>query len=107
MTIQMTIKTPSRITRDAKDRPSVMEDTFCASKANSMGESAGKKYCDYHGLCYHDTSKCNLDKSCKKHIQPAHRITEQQRLWQVRFIKDAKRRQETRPDRPRGQGPER
>ena len=51
-----------------------------------------KKFCDYHGVCYHDTSKCNLAKSCKKHVQPTHRITEQQRLWQVRFVKDAKRR---------------
>eukprot|EP00957_Ditylum_brightwellii_P163468 12445699-Ditylum_brightwellii.AAC.1 len=50
-----------------------------------------KKFCDYHGVCYHDTSKCDLPKSCKKHVQPTHRITEQQRLWQVRFMKDAER----------------
>eukprot|EP00957_Ditylum_brightwellii_P075112 5707866-Ditylum_brightwellii.AAC.1 len=50
-----------------------------------------KKYCGYHGLCYHDTDKCDLAKSCKKHVQPTHRITEQQRLRQVRFVKDAKR----------------
>eukprot|EP00957_Ditylum_brightwellii_P093852 7146717-Ditylum_brightwellii.AAC.1 len=42
-----------------------------------------KKYCDYHGLCYHDTSKCDLAKSHKKHVQPTHHITEQQRLRQV------------------------
>eukprot|EP00957_Ditylum_brightwellii_P115861 8837951-Ditylum_brightwellii.AAC.1 len=39
-----------------------------------------KKYCDYHGLCYHDKFKYDLAKSCKKHVQPMHRITEQQRL---------------------------
>ena len=50
-----------------------------------------KKFCDYHGVCYHDTSECNLAKSCKKHVQPIHHITEQQRLWQVRFVKDTKR----------------
>eukprot|EP00957_Ditylum_brightwellii_P041909 3174290-Ditylum_brightwellii.AAC.1 len=51
-----------------------------------------KKYCDYHGLCYHDTDKCDLAKSCRKHIQPTHRITEQQRLRQVWFVKDTERR---------------
>eukprot|EP00957_Ditylum_brightwellii_P156097 11881815-Ditylum_brightwellii.AAC.1 len=50
-----------------------------------------KKICNYHGLCYHDTDKCNFVQSCRKHIQPMHCITEQQRLWQVRFVKDAKR----------------
>eukprot|EP00957_Ditylum_brightwellii_P013758 1037124-Ditylum_brightwellii.AAC.1 len=30
--------------------------------------------------------------SHRNHIQPTHRITEQQRLQQVRFVKDAKRR---------------
>eukprot|EP00957_Ditylum_brightwellii_P043190 3272592-Ditylum_brightwellii.AAC.1 len=51
-----------------------------------------KKFCDYHGVCYHDTYECDLAKSRKKHVQPTHRTTEQQRLWQVRFVKDAKRR---------------
>eukprot|EP00957_Ditylum_brightwellii_P132682 10117198-Ditylum_brightwellii.AAC.1 len=51
-----------------------------------------KKYCDYHGLCYHDMDKCNFVQSHRKHVQPVHCITEQQRLWQVWFVKDAKRR---------------
>ena len=51
-----------------------------------------KKFCDYHGVCYHDTSECDLAKSRKKHVQLTHRTTEQQRLWQVRFVKDAERR---------------
>eukprot|EP00957_Ditylum_brightwellii_P108800 8299537-Ditylum_brightwellii.AAC.1 len=51
-----------------------------------------KKFCDYHGVCYHDTSECDLAKSHKKHVQPMHRTTEQQRLQQVRFVKDAERR---------------
>jgi hypothetical protein len=46
---------------------------------------------DYHGLCYHDTDRCNFVQSCRKHVQPMHQIMEQQRLWQVRFVKDTKR----------------
>eukprot|EP00957_Ditylum_brightwellii_P083900 6376422-Ditylum_brightwellii.AAC.1 len=68
-----------------------MEDAFCISKASSMGADEEKKYCNFHGTCYHDTSKCNFAKSCKKHVQPMHCITEQQRLQQVWFVKDAKR----------------
>eukprot|EP00957_Ditylum_brightwellii_P152818 11632530-Ditylum_brightwellii.AAC.1 len=63
---------------------------FVLAKQTSWGQ-AKKKYCDYHGLCYHDTDKCNLVKSCKKHVQLTHCITEQQRLRQVWFVKDAKR----------------
>eukprot|EP00957_Ditylum_brightwellii_P167710 12767304-Ditylum_brightwellii.AAC.1 len=51
-----------------------------------------KKFYDYHGVCYHDTSKCDLAKSHKKNFQPTHRTTEQQRLRQVRFVKDTERR---------------
>eukprot|EP00957_Ditylum_brightwellii_P122699 9357592-Ditylum_brightwellii.AAC.1 len=50
-----------------------------------------KKFCDYHGLCYHDTDECNFVQACREHIQTTHRITEKQRLRQVRFVKDAKR----------------
>eukprot|EP00957_Ditylum_brightwellii_P194299 14798076-Ditylum_brightwellii.AAC.1 len=50
-----------------------------------------KKYCNYHGLCYHDTDKCNFVQDHRKHVQPTHCITEQQRLWQVQFVKDTKR----------------
>eukprot|EP00957_Ditylum_brightwellii_P082276 6255970-Ditylum_brightwellii.AAC.1 len=50
-----------------------------------------KKYCKYHDLCYHDMDKCNFVQSHRKHIQPKYCITEQQRLLQVRFVKDAKR----------------
>eukprot|EP00957_Ditylum_brightwellii_P105021 8004793-Ditylum_brightwellii.AAC.1 len=50
-----------------------------------------KKFCDNHGLCYHDMDKCDFIQAHRKHVQPTHRITEQQRLWQVRFVKDAKR----------------
>eukprot|EP00957_Ditylum_brightwellii_P084559 6430126-Ditylum_brightwellii.AAC.1 len=41
-----------------------------------------KKYCDYHGLCHHDTQKCNYYQAFRKHVQPTHHITEEQRLWQ-------------------------
>eukprot|EP00957_Ditylum_brightwellii_P076655 5826942-Ditylum_brightwellii.AAC.1 len=49
-----------------------------------------KKYCDYHGLCHHDKKKCKYYQACRKHVQPTHHITEDQRLWQVQFVKDAK-----------------
>eukprot|EP00957_Ditylum_brightwellii_P169301 12885454-Ditylum_brightwellii.AAC.1 len=48
-----------------------------------------KKFCNYHGLCYHDIEECNFVQARRKHIQLTHCITEQQRLWQVRFVKDA------------------
>eukprot|EP00957_Ditylum_brightwellii_P183286 13961077-Ditylum_brightwellii.AAC.1 len=51
-----------------------------------------KKFCDYHGICYHDTSESDLTKSHKKQVQLMRCIIEQQRLWQVWFMKDAKRR---------------
>eukprot|EP00957_Ditylum_brightwellii_P138905 10587701-Ditylum_brightwellii.AAC.1 len=51
-----------------------------------------KKFCDYHGLCYHDAEECNFVQVCRKHIQSTHCITEQQRLQQVLFVKDTKRR---------------
>eukprot|EP00957_Ditylum_brightwellii_P092532 7046762-Ditylum_brightwellii.AAC.1 len=35
--------------------------------------------------------ECNFVLACRKHFQPTHRITEHQRLWQVQFVKDAKR----------------
>eukprot|EP00957_Ditylum_brightwellii_P049073 3723546-Ditylum_brightwellii.AAC.1 len=54
-----------------------MGGAFCVSKANTMGESAGKSI---------------VTTMAFKHLQPKHRITEQQRLQQVQFVKDAKRR---------------
>eukprot|EP00957_Ditylum_brightwellii_P119124 9086885-Ditylum_brightwellii.AAC.1 len=50
-----------------------------------------KKFCNYHGLCYHDADECNFVQAHRKHVQPTHCITDQQRLWQVWFVKDAKR----------------
>eukprot|EP00957_Ditylum_brightwellii_P181757 13846326-Ditylum_brightwellii.AAC.1 len=47
-------------------------------------------FCNYHGLCYHGTYKCNFVQSCRKHIQPTHHIMEQQSLQQVQFVKVAK-----------------
>eukprot|EP00957_Ditylum_brightwellii_P059160 4489039-Ditylum_brightwellii.AAC.1 len=49
-----------------------------------------KKHCNYHGLCHHDTEECNIYKAYRKHAQPTHHITEEQRLRQVCFVKDAK-----------------
>eukprot|EP00957_Ditylum_brightwellii_P138370 10546883-Ditylum_brightwellii.AAC.1 len=50
-----------------------------------------KKFCDYHGICYHNMDKCNFVQTCRKHVQPMHHITDQQRLQQARFVKEAKR----------------
>eukprot|EP00957_Ditylum_brightwellii_P023086 1741672-Ditylum_brightwellii.AAC.1 len=61
-------------------------------QSKQVGGRQRKKFCDYHGTCHHDTSKCNLAKSCKKHVHLTHRITEQQRLRQVWFVKDAEKR---------------
>eukprot|EP00957_Ditylum_brightwellii_P085996 6542447-Ditylum_brightwellii.AAC.2 len=49
------------------------------------------KFCDYYGLCYHDTDKFNFTQSCRKHVQPMQCITEQQRLQQVWFVKNAEK----------------
>eukprot|EP00957_Ditylum_brightwellii_P161716 12312461-Ditylum_brightwellii.AAC.2 len=27
-----------------------------------------KKFCDYHGLCQHDTEECNFIQACRKHV---------------------------------------
>eukprot|EP00957_Ditylum_brightwellii_P143343 10920104-Ditylum_brightwellii.AAC.1 len=35
---------------------------FTSAKQTAWGKQR-KKYCVYHGLCYHETSKCNLAKS--------------------------------------------
>eukprot|EP00957_Ditylum_brightwellii_P068016 5163881-Ditylum_brightwellii.AAC.1 len=44
----------------------------CHSTGKCHQGKRKKKYCDYHGLCYHDTDECNFVQSCKKHIQPMH-----------------------------------
>eukprot|EP00957_Ditylum_brightwellii_P067668 5136184-Ditylum_brightwellii.AAC.1 len=62
------------------------------SEGRHHAEKHKKKYCDYHGLCHHDMKECNYYQACRKHVQPTHHITEKQRLWQVHFVKDAKRR---------------
>eukprot|EP00957_Ditylum_brightwellii_P149533 11387456-Ditylum_brightwellii.AAC.1 len=36
--------------------------------------------------------ECNFVQSRRKYVQPTHHITEQQRLQQVQFVKDTKRR---------------
>eukprot|EP00957_Ditylum_brightwellii_P067683 5137185-Ditylum_brightwellii.AAC.1 len=44
---------------------------FASAKQTAWGKQM-KKYCDYHGVCYHDTSECDLAKSCTKHVQLTH-----------------------------------
>eukprot|EP00957_Ditylum_brightwellii_P189670 14437911-Ditylum_brightwellii.AAC.1 len=36
-------------------------------QSKQHGVRQRKKFCDYHGTCYHDTFKCNRAKSHKKH----------------------------------------
>eukprot|EP00957_Ditylum_brightwellii_P097571 7431033-Ditylum_brightwellii.AAC.1 len=68
---------------------------LCHKRHHSLGKchigKHKKKFCDYHGLCYYDTNECNFTQPCRKHVQPTHNITEQQRLQQVRFVKDAEK----------------
>eukprot|EP00957_Ditylum_brightwellii_P099749 7598660-Ditylum_brightwellii.AAC.1 len=67
----------------------------CITRDVTVWEIAIKEkedfFCNYHGLWYHGMDKCNFVQSHRKQIQPMYRITEQQRLWQVQFVKDAKR----------------
>eukprot|EP00957_Ditylum_brightwellii_P129788 9900183-Ditylum_brightwellii.AAC.1 len=50
-----------------------------------------KRFCDYNGLYHHDEKDYDYYQACRKHIQPTHHITEEQRHWQVQFVKHAKR----------------
>eukprot|EP00957_Ditylum_brightwellii_P117118 8932699-Ditylum_brightwellii.AAC.1 len=82
---------PSRVTRDI-----MVQDNIIKEKG---------RFFNYHGMCYHDSEECNFVHSHRKHVQPTHYITEQQRLWQLRFVKDTKKKdQKVWPDRQRDQG---
>eukprot|EP00957_Ditylum_brightwellii_P023445 1769342-Ditylum_brightwellii.AAC.1 len=61
-----------------------------SAKQTSWGKRK-KKFCDYHGLCYYDTDEHVFVQAHRKHVQSMHCITEQQRLWQVLFVKDTER----------------
>eukprot|EP00957_Ditylum_brightwellii_P033699 2554641-Ditylum_brightwellii.AAC.1 len=67
----------------------------CHKRHHGSGKChAGKHknlFCNYHGLCHHDTKECDFYQVCRKHVQPTHCITKQQRLWQVCFVTDVKR----------------
>eukprot|EP00957_Ditylum_brightwellii_P019041 1433673-Ditylum_brightwellii.AAC.1 len=78
-----------------KDRKRKHQDKpkLCHKRRHGSGKcNKAKKNCDYHGLCYHGTDKCDFVQACRKHIRPTHCIMEQQRLRQVLFVKDAERR---------------
>eukprot|EP00957_Ditylum_brightwellii_P104610 7971007-Ditylum_brightwellii.AAC.1 len=76
--------------RKHQDKPKL-----CHKRRHSLGKhhqgKQKKKCCKYHGICYHGMDERDFVQSRRKHVQPTHRITEQQRLWQVWFVKDAKR----------------
>eukprot|EP00957_Ditylum_brightwellii_P118986 9075001-Ditylum_brightwellii.AAC.1 len=67
--------------RKRQDKPKSHHKRYHGSGKFHQGKQK-KKYCEFHGLCYHGTDKCNFVQSCRKHVQPTHRITEQQRLRQ-------------------------
>eukprot|EP00957_Ditylum_brightwellii_P134124 10225366-Ditylum_brightwellii.AAC.1 len=50
-------------------------------QGNCHAGKCKKKYCDYHEFCHHDTKECNNYQACRKHVQPTHCITEEQKLW--------------------------
>eukprot|EP00957_Ditylum_brightwellii_P189114 14395273-Ditylum_brightwellii.AAC.1 len=77
--------------RKLQDKPKLHHERRHSLGKRHQGKRK-KKYCNYHGLCYHSTDGCNFVQSCRKHIQPTHRITEQQRLCQIQFVKDTERR---------------
>eukprot|EP00957_Ditylum_brightwellii_P196447 14967921-Ditylum_brightwellii.AAC.1 len=77
--------------RKHQDKPKLRHKRRHSSEKHHQGKQK-KKYCNYHGLCYHGTDKYNFLQSQRKHMQPTHHITEQQRLRQVQFVKDAERR---------------
>eukprot|EP00957_Ditylum_brightwellii_P063385 4811219-Ditylum_brightwellii.AAC.1 len=62
-----------------------------ASAKQTSWRKAQEDFFDYHDLSYHDTDKCDVVQARRKHVQPTHHITKQQRLWQVQFVKDVKR----------------
>eukprot|EP00957_Ditylum_brightwellii_P142169 10831719-Ditylum_brightwellii.AAC.1 len=76
--------------RKRQEKPKLHHER-CHGLSKRHQSKCKKKVCDYYGLCYHDTDKCDFVQAHKKHIQPMHCITEQQMLWQVRFVKDTKR----------------
>eukprot|EP00957_Ditylum_brightwellii_P112089 8546817-Ditylum_brightwellii.AAC.1 len=67
--------------RKCQDKPK-----SCHKRCHGLGKhhqgKRKKKYCNYHGQCYHGTDKCNFVQSRRKHVQPTHRIMEQHRLRQ-------------------------
>eukprot|EP00957_Ditylum_brightwellii_P008033 609734-Ditylum_brightwellii.AAC.1 len=73
-----------------QDKPNLHHERRHGSGKRHQGKRK-KKFCNYYGLCYHDTDKCNFVQTCREHVQPTHHITEQQRLLQVQFVKDTKR----------------
>eukprot|EP00957_Ditylum_brightwellii_P195881 14924344-Ditylum_brightwellii.AAC.1 len=55
---------------------------LCHERCHGSDKHYEKRHQNKHDLCYHDTDKYDFVQACRKHVQPTHRITEQQRLWQ-------------------------
>eukprot|EP00957_Ditylum_brightwellii_P040095 3034569-Ditylum_brightwellii.AAC.1 len=67
--------------RKSQDKPKLCHKRHHGLGTHHQGKRK-KKFCNYHGLCYHGMDKCNFVQSYRKHIQPMHHFTEQQRLRQ-------------------------
>eukprot|EP00957_Ditylum_brightwellii_P190850 14530477-Ditylum_brightwellii.AAC.1 len=53
-------------------------------------QKAKEEFCNYHGLCHHDTDEFKYVCTHRKHAHPIHCIMEEQRLSHICFVKDAK-----------------
>eukprot|EP00957_Ditylum_brightwellii_P161045 12260844-Ditylum_brightwellii.AAC.1 len=88
-------KEHDKASRDGKGKHHSKSESHYEKHHRTGKHHAGKhkkKFCGYHGLCHHDTKEYNYYQVCMKHIQPTHCITEEQRLWQVHFVKDVESR---------------
>eukprot|EP00957_Ditylum_brightwellii_P175260 13342557-Ditylum_brightwellii.AAC.1 len=78
-----------------KEKENITESKNCIMKDIAVWENimlgSIRFFCEYPWLCHHGTKEYNYYQAYRKHVQPTHHITEEQRLQQVLFIKDAKR----------------
>eukprot|EP00957_Ditylum_brightwellii_P082117 6244507-Ditylum_brightwellii.AAC.1 len=55
--------------RKHQDKPKLHHKRYHSLGKYHQGKQK-KKYCKYHGLCYHDTDKCNFVQSRRKQFSP-------------------------------------
>eukprot|EP00957_Ditylum_brightwellii_P156112 11882788-Ditylum_brightwellii.AAC.2 len=75
--IAHTVKEHDNLDRKRKhqDKPKL-----CHERCHRLGKhhqsKCKKKFCDYHGLCYHAMDKYNFVQACRKHSQRKNHIME-------------------------------